>query len=305
VADGKSKDRDFARYILGQIFHAHGKPADAIQWYKLVQNQYPDAKEAIGYFEEKRFSLEEVSIFRPGEPVKAKLKYRNIKEANLQVYRVDLMKLYLREKNLSNITKVKLAGIKPELEHNIALGDGKDYIDKEQEAELNLKEEAAYLLIARGDSLFASGLVLITPLKIEVQEGSASGRVRANVINAIEGGYKANVHVKAIGTKDTQFRSGETDLRGIFVADNLRGKATVIAREGETRYAFYRGKKWLGAPETAQQRRGARQQGQQSSSPSYDLNLQLQNKSIQKFNYQQFDQMRRGKQKGVQIKAAF
>ncbi|MDP6505413.1 MAG: DUF664 domain-containing protein, partial [Planctomycetota bacterium] len=258
-----------------------------------------------GYFEEKRFSLEEVSIFRPGEPVKAKLKYRNIKEANLQVYRVDLMKLYLREKNLSNITKVKLAGIKPELEHNIALGDGKDYIDKEQEAELNLKEEAAYLLIARGDSLFASGLVLITPLKIEVQEGSASGRVRANVINAIEGGYKANVHVKAIGTKDTQFRSGETDLRGIFVADNLRGKATVIAREGETRYAFYRGKKWLGAPETAQQRRGARQQGQQSSSPSYDLNLQLQNKSIQKFNYQQFDQMRRGKQKGVQIKSAF
>ncbi|MDP7129774.1 MAG: tetratricopeptide repeat protein, partial [Planctomycetota bacterium] len=304
VADGKSKDRDFARYILGQIFHAHGKPADAIQWYKLVQNQYPDAKEAIGYFEEKRFSLEEVSIFRPGEPVKAKLKYRNIKEANLQVYRVDLMKLYLREKNLSNITKVKLAGIKPELEHNIALGDGKDYIDKEQEAELNLKEEAAYLLIARGDSLFASGLVLITPLKIEVQEDSASGRVRANVINAIEGGYKANVHVKAIGTKDTQFRSGETDLRGIFVADNLRGKATVIAREGETRYAFYRGKKWLGAPETAQQRRT---QGRrpQLPSPSYDSNLQLQNKSIQKFNYQQFDRMRRGKQKGVQIKSAF
>ncbi len=269
-----------------------------------MQNQYPDAKEAIGYFEEKRFSLEEVSIFRPGEPVKAKLKYRNIKEANLQVYRVDLMKLYLREKNLSNITKVKLAGIKPELEHNIALGDGKDYIDKEQEAELNLKEEAAYLLIARGDSLFASGLVLITPLKIEVQEDSASGRVRANVINAIEGGYKANVHVKAIGTKDTQFRSGETDLRGIFVADNLRGKATVIAREGETRYAFYRGKKWLGAPETAQQRRT---QGRrpQLPSPSYDSNLQLQNKSIQKFNYQQFDRMRRGKQKGVQIKSAF
>lgn len=304
VADGESKDRDFARYILGQIFHAHGKPADAIQWYLLVKDQYPDAKEAIGYFEEKRFSLEEVSIFRPGEPVKAKLKYRNIKEANLQVYRVDLMKLYLREKNLSSITQVKLAGIKPELENTIELGDGKDYIDKEKEAELNLKEEAAYLLIARGDGLFASGLVLITPLKIEVQEEAVSGRVRANVINAIEGGYKANVHVKAIGTQDTEFRSGETDLRGIYIADNLRGKATVIAREGETRYAFYRGEKWLGAPESAQQTQIPQQQLEQSTSPSYDSNLQMQNKSIQQFNYQQFDQMRRGKQKGVQIKAA-
>jgi hypothetical protein len=141
-------------------------------------------------------------------------------------------------------------------------------------------------------------------LKIEVQEDVATGRVRANVINAIEGGYKANVHVKAIGSKDTQFRSGETDLRGIFIADNLRGKGTVIAREGETRYAFYRGEKWLGAPEAAQHKGGQRKM-KQSISPSYDSNLQMQNKSIQNLNYQNFDRLRRGKQKGVQIKAAF
>jgi putative ABC transport system permease protein len=38
----------------------------------------------------------------------------------------------------------------------------------------------------------------------------------------------------------------ETDLRGIYIADNLRGKATVIAREGDSRYAFFRGATWLG-----------------------------------------------------------
>ena len=53
-----------------------------------------------------------------------KIDYRNIADARCQVYRVDLMKLYLREKNLSNITKVSLAGIKPLLEEKIGLGDG-------------------------------------------------------------------------------------------------------------------------------------------------------------------------------------
>lgn len=53
VADGESNDRDFARYILGQIYHAQSKPADAIDWYGKVRNLYPDAAEAIAYFEKK------------------------------------------------------------------------------------------------------------------------------------------------------------------------------------------------------------------------------------------------------------
>jgi tetratricopeptide (TPR) repeat protein len=302
VANGASKDRDYSRYILGQIYHARGKPGNAIQWYATIKEQYPDAKEAIDYFEEKRVAMEEISIVRPGEPVELKLKYRNIKEANLQVYRVDLMKLYLREKNLSNITQVKLAGIKPEMEAKIQLGDGKDYVDKEKAVKLDLKDEAAYLVIGRGDDLFASGMVLITPLKIEVQEDPESGRLRANVLDAVKGGYRANIHVKAIGTKDSEFRSGETDLRGIFVGDNLRGKATVIAREGDSRYAFYRGEKWLGAPETAPP--APQPAAQRRPAQDYQSNLRQQNEAVQQMNLQQFDQMRRGKASGVQVKAA-
>jgi tetratricopeptide (TPR) repeat protein len=132
VGEGKSKDRDLARYIVGQIYHAEGKPGEAIEWYRRVAKLYPDAKEAIDYFEEKRIGLEEVTIVRPGKPVELELDYRNVREAALQVYRVDLMKLYLREKNLSTITKVRLAGIEPELEKTVALGDGRDYVDKER-----------------------------------------------------------------------------------------------------------------------------------------------------------------------------
>ena len=200
VADGDSKDRDFARYILAQIHHAQGKPADAIAWYHKVETLYPDAKEAIGYFEEKRISLEEVNLFKPAEPVQLKIKYRNIKDAAMQVYKVDLMKLYLREKNLSGMTKVQLSGIKPEAELQLHLGDGKDYVDKETIAKLPLKDEAAYLVICRGDDLFTSAVVLITPLKIEVQEDAVSGRLRANVIDSVKNSYVPEVHVKAIGS---------------------------------------------------------------------------------------------------------
>ena len=242
---------------------------------------------------------------KPGVPVSLTLKYRNIKEAFVQVYRVDLMKLYLQQKNLSAITSVQLAGIKPESEITVKLGDGKDYVEKERAIALALKDEAAYLVICRGDDLFTSGMVLITPLKIEMQEEAASGRVRANVLDTMKGGYRPGVHVKAIGSADSEFRSGETDLRGIYVADNLRGKATVIAREGNSRYAFFRGSAWLGAPENA-----AAQPPQPAAegekAVDYNQNLLQQNEKIQGFNNGNWNQQRRqAPQKGVQIQKAY
>ena len=306
VADGESKDRDFARYILGQIYHAESKPADAITWYEKVKILYPDAAEAIAYFEKKSISMDEVTVVKPGKPVSLNLKYRNIKEAFVQVYRVDLMKLYLQQKNLSAITSVQLAGIEPESEQTIALGDGKDYVEKERAIPLALKDEAAYLVICRGDDLFASAMVLITPLKIEVQEDAASGRVRANVLDTAKGGYRPEVHVKAIGSADSEFRSGETDQRGLFIADNVRGKATVIAREGDSRYAFFRGGDWLGAPENAPAPPPQQELQQFKGDVDYKGNLQFQNNDIQKLNNGSWNEQRRqAPQKGIKIEKAY
>jgi tetratricopeptide (TPR) repeat protein len=306
VAEGESKDRDFARYILGQVFHATGKPEEAIRWYAMVKELYPDASEAIAYFEKKLIGLDEVTVFKPGQPVELTLRHRNIKEAFVQIYRVDLMKLYLQQKNLSAITSVQLAGIRPESEETIQLGDGKDYVEKEKKIPLKLKDEAAYLVICRGDDLFASGMVLITPLKIEIQEDPASGRVRANVLDTSKGGYRPEVHVKAIGSADSEFRSGETDLRGLFIADNLRGRSTVIAREGESRYAFFRGDTWLGAPENAPAQPLPQQMEQQGQSRDFKGNLSKDNYDIQLFNKGKFDENRRKAQsKGVKAEAAY
>jgi len=310
VAEGKSKDKDLARYIIGQIYHAQGKPEIAIDWYQKVEEIYPDARESISYFEEKRISLDEVHVVRPNQDAKIKLKYRNVKEAELQIYKVDLMKLYLREKNLSKIRQVQLAGIEPELSKSIILGDGKDYIDKEHEVELALKDENAYLIICRGDDIFTSGLVLITPLELEVQEEPVSGRVRVNVKDVVSETYKEGIHVKVIGSDNKEFISGETDLRGIFIADNIRGKATVIARQDNNLYAFYRGKQWLGAPETVEgikqvrpaERGRAEQQARYKA--DYRANIEIMNQAIQGENVKRFNKMRRGVQKGVQVQEA-
>ncbi|MEI7834897.1 MAG: alpha-2-macroglobulin family protein, partial [Planctomycetota bacterium] len=298
VAEGQSKDRDFARYIVAQIYHAEGKPAEAIDWYRKVAEQYPDAKGAVDYFEAKTIALEEVSVVKPGDAAKLTIKYRNVKEASYQIYRVDLMKLYLREKNLSTITKVNLAGIAPLAEATLTLGDGKDYADKEKTVELKVKDEGAYLVICRGDDLFASGLVLITPLKIDIQEDALSGRVRVNVTDPAAKRYVPEVHVKAVGSADGVFRGGETDLRGIFVANNIRGKVTVIARSGDSRYAFHRGQAWLGAPEEAPVPAPA---AERQGDTDYNMNLRSQNDAVQRANTIQYQKVRQGKPTGVKL----
>jgi hypothetical protein len=207
----------------------------------------------------------------------------------------------LREKDLGKITQVQLAGIEPEISESLTLGNGKDYIDKERKVKLDIKEEGAYLVICRGDDLFTSGLVLITPLKIEIQEYAGSGRLRVNVRDTTTGTFMEGVHVKAIGSADKQFKSGETDLRGIFIADDIRGNPTVIARDEQNRYAFYRGQKWLGAPEAGK----ASAPAKKSVREAYYLeNIEEMNRAIQQRGFAELDRIQRGRQKGVQVQQA-
>ena len=119
----------------------------------------------------------------------------------MKVYRVDLMKLYLLQKNLSGITGVNLTGITPTFAETVKLGDGKDYADKSRYFWLPqiADKPGAYLVVVRGENIHRSGMVLVSSLTLEVQEDAGSGRVRVNVRRAGDGAYAAKVHVKAVG----------------------------------------------------------------------------------------------------------
>ena len=127
------------------------EPARALDYYRQVADRFTDAAGAIKSLTRKELKLPEVSVIRPaapavaaagaglraiavqqagGEnepkdgPAAAKLEYRNIAEADVKVYPVDLMQLYLTRRNLNGIAGIDLAGITPFHSATIRLGDG-------------------------------------------------------------------------------------------------------------------------------------------------------------------------------------
>src|SRR5206468_9608534 len=56
------------------------------------------------------------------------------------------------------------------------------------------------------------------------------------------------VQVKVIGSNNPQFFSGETDLRGVYVAEGVQGQVTAVVRKETSEYAFYRGTTYVGQP---------------------------------------------------------
>jgi len=321
VAEWKRKDRQAgvdaaalnkwqAIYIMGQVYHSLGKPAEAITEYERVGERFADAAEAIRFFNRKAIELPEVTTVKPGDMAGVKLSFRNVAAANVKVYRIDLLKFGLMQRNLNRITAINLAGIRPYHELDLKLGDGKDYQDRKQEMKLPLKEEGAYLVVCRGENLYASGLVLVSPLVLEIQEDVVSGRVRVTVKDDVKDQYTRDVHVKVIGTRNSDFTSGETDLRGIFVADAIGGQSTVIARAGDDRYAFYRGKTSL-RPQDEKKKgnKSAAPESQQAPADSDGdgllKNIFNSNSTIQQEQRLNYKNLLRNNDRGVKVKKAF
>ncbi len=333
-ADQPSPNKWQAVYILGQIYDARRQPAKALEYYKQVADRFSDAAGAIQAYTRKDLKVAEVSIVRPpAPPVVAQrpagtnpargfrvidvvgatarapepaakpgigVDYRNIAQVDVKVYPVDLMQLYLTRRNLNGISGIDLAGITPLVEKAITLGSGADYDDQSRSIELPLAKEGAYLAMIRGENLYASGIILVSPLEIEALEDAAGSRVRVTVRDARTKNLVPKVQVKVIGSDNPQFISGETDLRGVFIAEAVRGLVTAVARKGDLEYAFYRGTTYVGqseatkAPAASAPNSPNAEWFKANSNESLDNNLKMQNSSnnLKQFNrlQQRFNQ---------------
>ena len=110
---------------------------------------------------------------------------------------------------------------------------------------------------------------------------------------------------RAIGSADSEFRSGETDLRGIYIGrESPRHGRQSSPGKGRPVMPFYRGEQWLGEAEEQAENRSASQseskKAQDKQKLDYQQNLRLDNGMIQRWNYDRYDQMRRGINKGVE-----
>jgi tetratricopeptide (TPR) repeat protein len=345
-AEQPSPNKWQALYILGQIYDARRHPAKALEYYRQVADRFTDAAGAIASYTRKDLKVPEVSVVRPpalpavaeraeagsavrglrlvsirgtgtgaeraADPAPApgiSVDYRNIAQVDVKAYPVDLMQLYLTRRNLNGIAGIDLAGITPLVEKTVTLGDGADYGDKARSIDLPLTKDGAYLVMLRGESLYASGIVLVSPIEMEVLEDAGAGRVRVTVRDARSKDFLPKVEVKVIGSDNPQFLSGQTDLRGVFVASGVRGVVTAVARQGSNQYAFYRGTSYVGQEAQAPNQPAAQLRAEPVPAPdaagadqSLDANLRLQNsinndKQIQRLQ-QRYDQPA-GKQKGA------
>ena len=132
--------------LAGQIHHARRDAAKAIECYEKVSEQFADAREALQGIRERQLALPEVTLARPGQGAAVAVVSRNLKQAELLVYPVDLMTLCLREKNLSSIANVNLAGIAPVIRRTVELGETSPFLASETSVKLELPKAGAYLV---------------------------------------------------------------------------------------------------------------------------------------------------------------
>ncbi len=323
--DQPSPNKWQAVYILGQIYDARREPSKAITYYERVAERFSDAAGAIKSLTRKELKLPEVSVIRPTPPevaglravpaqkpdekakkdaAAATLDYRNIASADVKVYPVDLMRLYLTRRNLDAIAGIDLAGIKPFYEATIKLGDGKDFDDKTKAIDLPVTKEGAYLVMVRGDERYTSGILLVSPLEVEVLEEPEAGRVRVTVRDARTKAFVPKVQVKVIGSGNPSFFSGETDLRGVFVAEGVIGQVTAVARKGSNQYAFHRGKTFVGqaAPATPGSVPAANMPAEK---PDLQQNVRGLNTMNQSKQMERLQQRYNTEEKGVKVKQAY
>jgi hypothetical protein len=127
------------------------------------------------------------------------------------------------------------------------------------------------------------------------------------VKNTVADRFAHDVHVKVTGSASGEFVSGETDLRGLFIADAIRGTSTVIARADDNRYAFHRGQMPLGEVPAQQP---AANEAAQPAAPEAGKgmlldNLQRGNSAIIEQQQQLYRGLLENQTEGVRAKSAY
>jgi alpha-2-macroglobulin len=237
-----SPNKLYALRLIAETMHSKGKIDEATEIYEQIKNNFADANRTLEILQEKTMKIDDLITVPIEENTAINVKHKNIKKITAKIYKVDFVILALTEKDLSDVTKVNLSGIKPMIEKEYELEYDELYLPSETNIDLPITEMGAYLVVIRSDFGERSAIVIKSDYRIDVVEKS-NGRVRV-IVTDKNNNFVSGMKMYFIGSNNQSFKVTETDIRGIAEVEGINGRVMIIGNlEGQ--YIFYRGESGL------------------------------------------------------------
>ncbi|MBI5361333.1 MAG: tetratricopeptide repeat protein [Planctomycetes bacterium] len=233
----KTALNDTINLLTAQIYHAMGQIDKALEKYKLVKDKYADAGLTVRFLEGQAFTLPEITESPLKDTPEMEIEYSGVSEVNIKAYKIDLLMLFMKYKNIDSMESIEISGIKPILAKTATLANPNSHKKENQKIALDLKEKGAYYVTAKAGDFFSSGIFLRTNIGMTAQEDPDSGMMRVNVYNLETGKVEDNVNVTFISPEMADYKMTKTDPRGIAEMRDLNGLVTTIA-EKDSSYAL-------------------------------------------------------------------
>jgi hypothetical protein len=221
-------------HIFAKIYHLKGDIARAVEYYRQVANAFEDARDALDFFTAKEVHVDEVIALPPGK-AGATVRWRNLETLKVKLYPVDLLLLFMKEKDLRQVSQVDLTGVAPRKELETRLS-GRPYEWNETSVPLPVEEKGAYLVVAKADEIDVSALLILSDLDVKVQR--VGDKVRVYAASRKDGKPAGDAYV-TVSDGNRIIGRGRTDARGVFEARGASGAVSVVA-EKEGNYALHR-----------------------------------------------------------------
>ena len=231
-----SEFRSRAWYVLARLEHVLGNLDRAIEYYYHARD-IEDAREAHAFLTEERLDLDQTVVLPLAGGAALPIRYRNVGQAALKVYPVDLQTLFAVRKRLEGLHDVDLSGIAPAHEWTATFDDAKDHMGHAGQVALPVEagRPGAWLVVVKAGDHEAKTLVVKTDLKVVLQR--IGEKVRVYVTDAA--GEPVREAYVTIADGDRIRARGLTDGRGVFEAPGVGGGSAVLVSKGD-RYAIAR-----------------------------------------------------------------
>ena len=235
-----SRYKHIAVHMLGKIHHSLQQFKKAIAAYSKVETKFPDAARAIRFLKERHLSIPEVTTINTGDQPKLKIRFKGVKKISMTLYKVDFLLLCLKEKDLSRITRINLAGIKPYLTRSVQLAADHPYLGREKSVTVPAKDRGAYLVVLKANGIETSGMILKSDLRMDVLGLATKGIARVSIRNTTTGRVVPGTVVNFLTSGSSSIKTVKTDLRGMAETGGLSGIPTIVGIH-KGHYCFFRG----------------------------------------------------------------